>query len=94
LTAAGRVESMSDTDFDREEAAMRRKISWRELNPVQRAATVILAVVQLALAVTAWRDLAQRSDAEVNGDRRLWALVIAINWIGPVLYFRRGRRAA
>ena len=85
---------MSGTDFDREEAAMRRKISWRELNPVQRAATVILAAVQLALSAAAWRDLAQRSDAEVNGDKRVWAFIIAINWIGPVLYFRRGRRAS
>ncbi len=83
---------MSGTDFGGEEAAMRRKISWRELNPVQRAATVVLAAVQLALSVAAWRDLAKRSDAEVNGDRRLWTFIIAINWIGPVLYFRRGRR--
>ena len=72
---------------------MRQRIRWQQLNPVQRAATVVLAAVQLALAVAAWRDLAQRPADEVNGDKRLWTFLIAINWIGPILYFRRGRRA-
>ena len=83
---------MSGTDFGGKEAAMRRNISWRDLTPAQRAATAVLAAVQLALAVTAWRDLAKRPSTEVNGDKRLWTVIIAINWIGPILYFRKGRR--
>jgi hypothetical protein len=28
----------------------------------------------------------------VNGSKRLWALIIAINFFGPIAYFRWGRR--
>ena len=48
--------------------------------------------VQLSLAATAWADLARRPADEVNGSKATWAAVIAINFVGPVLYFTKGRR--
>jgi hypothetical protein len=48
--------------------------------------------VQLALAATAWTDLATRTADEVNGRTSLWALLIAVNWVGPLAWFRWGRR--
>jgi hypothetical protein len=51
-----------------------------------------LVAVQVSLAVSAWTDLAGRPADQVNGSKRRWALVIGVNFVGPVLYFLRGRR--
>lgn len=64
---------------------------WSDLSPRQQAAVLTLASVQLSLAVTAWADLATRPASEVNGRKGAWAAVIAVNFIGPILYFSRGR---
>jgi hypothetical protein len=72
---------------------MARKQQWSELSGRQRAGVVVLGAVQLSLAAAAWRDLARRPAARVNGRKWVWALVIAVNWIGPLSYFRWGRRA-
>ena len=53
-----------------------------------------LAAVQLSLSVTAWVDLATRPASQVNGRKPAWAAVIAVNFVGPILYFSRGRRPA
>ena len=65
---------------------------WTELTSRQRIAVLVLGSLQLALTATAWTDLARRPDGQVNGRKSLWAAVIAINWIGPLSYFRWGRR--
>jgi hypothetical protein len=54
---------------------------------------VLLTAVQVSLAVSAWTDLAQRPADQVNGSKRRWAAIIAVDFVGPVLYFTRGRRA-
>ena len=66
---------------------------WAELSPRQQAATLTAASVQLSLAATAWVDLARRPAAAVNGRKAFWACVIAINFVGPLAYFRWGRRS-
>ena len=68
------------------------KKKWAELSPVQRAAVLTLASIQLSLAATAWTDLARRPRAEVNGSKGKWAAIIAVNIVGPLSYFRWGRR--
>ena len=67
---------------------------WKELSTGQQATVLTLASVQLALAATAWTDLARRPADQVNGSKTKWAAVIGINFIGPVLYFAKGRRKA
>ena len=67
---------------------------WDELSTGQRAAALTLMSVQLSLAVTAWADLATRPADQVNGSKAKWAAVIAVNFVGPVLYFTRGRKPA
>lgn len=69
------------------------KKSWSELSGRQRASVLVGVGVQVALAVSAWRDLSRRTAAEVNGDRRLWAAAIGVNFVGPLAYFRWGRRS-
>lgn len=65
---------------------------WQELSSGQRAAVLTLASVQVSLAATAWTDLARRPADQVKGSKAKWAAVIAINVVGPVLYFTKGRR--
>jgi Phospholipase_D-nuclease N-terminal len=67
---------------------------WSDLTPRQRRAVLVLGSVQLSLAATAWTDLAKRPASLVNGSKLRWALIIAINFVGPLSYFRWGRRRA
>jgi hypothetical protein len=65
---------------------------WSDLSPRQQTAVLTLGAVQLSLAATAWTDLARRPAAQVNGSKLRWALVIAVNFFGPLAWFRWGRR--
>ncbi|MFD6070562.1 PLD nuclease N-terminal domain-containing protein [Amycolatopsis lurida] len=51
-----------------------------------------LAGVQLTLAAVAWTDLATRPATEIRGPKRRWALIIAVNFVGPITYLTWGRR--
>lgn len=70
-----------------------KKPTWSELSTGKKAGVVAMGTAQMALAATAWRDLAKRSAAEIRGRKGIWAAIIAINWVGPIAYFIRGRRA-
>jgi len=65
---------------------------WRELPAGRRRGIVMAGIVQGVLALSAWRDLARRPGTRVNGPKPLWAAVIAVNFVGPIAYFRWGRR--
>lgn len=65
---------------------------WADLTDRQRTAVLVAASVQLSLAATAWTDLARRPAEQVNGRKGLWALVIGLNFVGPLAYFRWGVR--
>lgn len=73
---------------------MTKKLTWSDLTPGRKIATILAGAVQVALAAAAWADLAKRPAADVNGPKGLWAAVIAVNWVGPIAYFVRGRRNA
>ncbi|MDX2358325.1 PLDc N-terminal domain-containing protein [Dietzia sp. PP-33] len=66
--------------------------TWKDLTDAQRAAVLALASVQVSTAVSAWTDLAFRPAEQVRGSKAKWAAIIAINFVGPALYFFRGRR--
>jgi hypothetical protein len=71
-----------------------RSRRWDALPPAQKVLVMLLVSLQVSLAVSAWADLAERPAEEINGRKRTWAAVIAVSFIGPLLYFRRGRRPA
>lgn len=50
-----------------------------------------LGALEVGLAVAAWTDLARRPPAEVRGPKWCYALLICVNVIGPLSYFRWGR---
>ncbi len=68
------------------------KTRWSDFTEGQKAGIVILSTVQLGLLAAALWDLAHRNADEVRGDRRMWAGVAFINWIGPIAYFTMGRK--
>jgi len=72
---------------------MARK-QWSDLTSGQRTAYLVAGCVQLSLAATAWADLARRPASQVQGSKAMWAAIIAINFVGPLAYFARGRKVS
>ncbi len=66
-------------------------LRWSDMSAGRRGITIAMALVQVALATMAWRDLARRPRGYVRGPKWRWAIVIAVNFIGPLSYFRWGR---
>ncbi|MHB1575300.1 MAG: PLDc N-terminal domain-containing protein [Candidatus Dormibacteria bacterium] len=67
---------------------------WRRMNRWQRAGMGVAATVQLGLAALAGADLARRRPEQVRGPKWRWALLIGVNYVGPLAYLRWGRIAA
>ena len=73
---------------------MCRSQRWDESSPRTKVLIMVLTAAQVSLAVSAWADLAELPAEQVNGPKRRWAAISAINFVGPILYFTRGRRPA
>ena len=71
---------------------MAKARQWSDLSTGQQVRGVVAGVIQFALAATAWTDLARRPAEDVNGRKWVWAIVIAVNFVGPISYFLFGRR--
>lgn len=65
---------------------------WSDLSSQQKTWSLVAASVHFALAATAWTDLARRPAAMVRGPKAMWAVLIAVNFVGPLSYFIIGRR--
>jgi hypothetical protein len=72
--------------------ATKKKMKWSELTPTQRVLVVCGGLIQLTLFALAQRDLSHRSADTVNGPKWVWRLATMINFIGPIAYFRCGRK--
>ena len=68
------------------------KKKWSDLTTAQQAVILVAGSVQLALAATAWADLATRDASEIDGSKAKWAAIIAVNFVGPLTYFAKGRK--
>jgi Phospholipase_D-nuclease N-terminal len=71
---------------------MRRK-RWSELSGRQQAAIAAAAVVQVLLSAATLLDLRRRPSTQVRGSKTLWVAAAFVNFVGPIAYFRFGRRA-
>ena len=65
---------------------------WSDLSDREKTAVLVVASVQISLAVTAWIDLVRRPPELVRGPKAAWAAGIAVNFVGPLAYFTVGRR--
>jgi hypothetical protein len=70
---------------------MKRGPKWSEMSTKKKVAAGIIGAIQISLAIAAWTDLARRPSSLVRGSKRRWALVLPINIIGPLSYFKWGR---
>lgn len=68
------------------------KKKFADFTPWQKAVVLTLVSVQVSLAATALADLATRPADKINGSKGKWALISLINFVGPLWYFRKGRR--
>ena len=66
--------------------------AFRKLSPVKQAAIVPVTARNIALIIIAQRDLSRRPDSQLRGSKRLWRLACLPNTVGPLSYFRWGRR--
>jgi len=66
---------------------------WSDLTGSQKSIISVSGLLQMALLLTALRDLRRRPPELVNGSKRLWTYAVFVNYIGPILYFWKGRRA-
>lgn len=65
---------------------------WQDLSKPQRLAVMILSIVQFTLLGAALWDLRKRPQEQIRGSKRLWMALAFVNWIGPLAYFKFGRR--
>lgn len=63
---------------------------WAEMTSQQRTYVIVGGVVQLALQITALRDLKRRPAERVRGPKAAWAAASFVNTIGPLAYFTVG----
>lgn len=71
-----------------------KKRKWRELSRRQQIGVVLLGCIQGGLLGVALNDLRHRAGDEIVGGKRLWRMLVFVNWIGPLAYFLVGRKHA
>ncbi|MGI8507535.1 MAG: hypothetical protein ACR2MK_12190 [Solirubrobacteraceae bacterium] len=65
---------------------------FKELPPAGQAAIVTITAWNLWLSGSAQRDIQRRPRDQIRGRKVFWRLACLTNTIGPVVYFRWGRR--
>jgi hypothetical protein len=88
------INKLAKNNRSKKKRGKKKQPSWNEMSAGRKAGVLAMGTAQMALAATAWRDLAKRPAAAVNGRKGIWAAIIAVNWVGPIAYFVKGRRAA
>jgi hypothetical protein len=76
---------------------MKKRVSqavgeFRKLSSPAQAAIVAITVWNLWLTVSAELDIQRAPANEVRGRKVFWRLVSLTNTVGPLAYFRWGRR--
>ncbi|MGB0389743.1 MAG: PLDc N-terminal domain-containing protein [Ardenticatenaceae bacterium] len=49
-------------------------------------------IIQITLLIAAQRDIRQRSENEINGNKWIWSAAALVNFVGPIAYFLFGRK--
>lgn len=62
------------------------------LSPRQRVVVLGLAAIELTMKILAMRDIGRRPASEIRGPKLLWRLALIVNTLGPLSYFKWGRR--
>lgn len=70
----------------------KKKKSWKDMTPGQRAGVALMGAGQMALLVAAQRSISKTPQAQIRGNKALWRAASFINFFGPLSYFLFGRR--
>jgi hypothetical protein len=57
-----------------------------------KAVLAIIGVVHVTAAALTWRNLRDRSDEQVRGNKIIWRVASGMNTLGSVAYWVFGRR--
>ncbi|MGI8716016.1 MAG: hypothetical protein ACR2NR_23110 [Solirubrobacteraceae bacterium] len=66
---------------------------YRNLSPGAQRGVMVLLGMEFVLIIAAERDIGRRSSAQLRGGKVFWRIAALNNFIGPLSYFRWGRRA-
>lgn len=66
---------------------------FKKLSPTRQAALAAITAWNLTLSIAAEWDIQHRPTAELRGSKAFWRLACLTNTVGPLSYFRWGRRA-
>lgn len=72
-------------------AEQKNKKNWKNMPTAARIAILAAGATQLALTGVAHADISHRPAEQIRGSKLAWRLISLISFVGPVLYFRRGR---
>ncbi len=67
----------------------------KSLNLASTRTKVIIAIaatIEIALVGVAHADISRRKPSELNGSKLQWRAITLITFLGPIVYFLRGRR--
>jgi hypothetical protein len=70
----------------------KKKQRWSDLSTGQRIGVVALGTFQVALQVAALVDIRRRPREQIKGRKATWVAVSFLNTVGPLAYFKFGRR--
>ncbi|MBV9413282.1 MAG: hypothetical protein JO148_16945 [Acidimicrobiia bacterium] len=65
---------------------------WKDLSPEKKRIIVVVVVLEIISTIFAFRDLSDRSDADVRVSKRFWRLLMLSNPGNSVIYWVAGRR--
>jgi hypothetical protein len=65
---------------------------WKDLSPQKKRFLAVVVVLEIISTIFAFRDLGDRSDADLRGTKRAWRLVMLANPGNSVVYWLVGRR--
>lgn len=70
---------------------MKCQMYWKKLPVAARTAIPILGLIEFVLLFLAIRDIRRRPASQIRGPKWLWILISLIDFVGPIIYFKRGR---
>ena len=68
------------------------KRKFSDLPPVVRALVVAIGAAQVGLLVAAQVDISRRPAEQIRGRKAMWRAIGLLNTVGPLAYFKWGRR--
>ncbi len=73
-------------------AEKKKKKTWNDFSSGQKAAMIVMGLIQVTLLIAAQRDIGRRRDSEINGSKGMWRALAFVNFVGPLSWFVFGRK--